>query len=291
MNFSYEELYFMYGQYDTNVYLTFKYQTKSFEIFGFNIMGTFIYTEQERQHLEASLANPAIPRTDTNIRFLPSSVEKLTKDQWERAERYGFLCSDIVEVLSYNKPRQNRFIGKDKKEIENPIAINVGRIKPDQLNNLNYGFLDRRFKQKGGLSPNECNKYLGLRKYLSLDNSSSPYKEIDSNPRDVRYYELDAKYIALEIEKEEIKELVDIVFERHHEREALIEREIQQSSQQIKEVAEKYGDELKALKSICHKYEEEVILYGDKIVFLDFERFVHIYARHVSETQIGNSLS
>jgi len=44
---------------------------------------------------------------------------------------------------------------------------------------------------------------------------------------------------------------------------------------------------LENLKSICRGFDEKIIAFGQKIIFLEFERFVHIYARHVAETQIG----
>ena len=53
MNFSIEELYFMYGQYDTFVLLEFQLETKSRELFGKDgIMGRFRYTLDEKRDLK-----------------------------------------------------------------------------------------------------------------------------------------------------------------------------------------------------------------------------------------------
>lgn len=38
-------------------------------------------------------------------------------------------------------------------------------------------------------------------------------------------------------------------------------------------------------------FEEEVISYCEKIIYLDYERFLHIYARHVRETQMGGKFA
>jgi len=103
----------------------------------------------------------------------------------------------------------------------------------------------------------------------------------------VKYYELDAKLTDLNIEGDDIKELGSLIAERYIHKEKLIEDEIQKSRLKLSEAAEKYGDELKNLRKICHRFEEEIILFGDKLIYLDIERFLHIYARHVTETQLG----
>ena len=52
MNFSYEEIYSMYGQYDTFVSLEFKYGSEAYEKFGESLMGTFKYSLEQRESLE-----------------------------------------------------------------------------------------------------------------------------------------------------------------------------------------------------------------------------------------------
>lgn len=73
---------------------------------------------------------------------------------------------------------------------------------------------------------------------------------------------------------------------KKHDR--IIKAELQRTNQKLAELADKYGDKIENLEKICSNYEERVVLFGDKLVYLDFERFVHIYARHVSETLISD---
>ncbi|MBU2061119.1 MAG: hypothetical protein KKH44_04625, partial [Bacteroidetes bacterium] len=56
----------------------------------------------------------------------------------------------------------------------------------------------------------------------------------------------------------------------------------------LKQLSQEYGDQIERLKDICHKYDERVVLFGEKLIYLNFERFLHIYIRHVTETQIGD---
>ncbi len=71
MRFSYEELYFMFGQYDSFVSIEFEYNSQSYIEFGKTIMGVFIYSKQEREDLQESLKYEINQRTSKNIKFSP----------------------------------------------------------------------------------------------------------------------------------------------------------------------------------------------------------------------------
>ncbi|KIA90935.1 hypothetical protein OC25_23845 [Pedobacter kyungheensis] len=287
MNFSYEELYHMYGQYDTLITITFQYNSEAYKIFGSTLMGDIIYTEDERNELEGLLKENPVPRTDRKIRVLPSSVIKITQEQYERAERYGFLASDIYEIMSYNKPRQNNFVAKEKKEIQNTIVIST-KSNRRELNQILFGFLNARVKRNTPLSPEEKYKFLGLARHFGEDITVDPYKQFNDNESAIRYHELNTKLTDLTIEGDDIKDYAKLISERYDEREKLIKLEIEKSGGKIEAIAKKYGDEVKNLKSAAHGFEEEIILFGEKLVFLDLERFLHIYARHVEETHVGD---
>jgi len=286
MNFSYEELYYMYGQYDTLITITFHYDSDSYKIFGSTLMGDIIYTEEERNELEALLKEQSVPRTEKKIRLLPSTVVKLTAEQFEQAERYGFLCSDIYEIMAYNRPRQNNFASKEKKEIQNTITINVNSNRRE-LNQLSFGFLNSRVKRNSPLSPEEKYKYLGLARHFGEDITAEPYKQFNDNAPAIRYHELHAKLMDLTIDGDDIGEYAKLIVERYDEREKLIKLEMERAGGKIEAIAEKYGDEIKNLKNAAHSFDEDIILFGKKLIYLDLERFLHIYARHVEETHVG----
>jgi hypothetical protein len=290
MNFSNEELYYMYGQYDTNISITFFYNSDAYKIFGKSLMGSIIYTEEERRNLEIAIKANPIERTEKKIRLLPSVIEKLSGEQYEQAERYGILCSDIYEILSYKMPRRNNFTENAKKEVQKTITVNFN-AKPREINELSYGFLNSRFSRKEPLSPDEINKYLGLRAFFNLANNEPPYSELPSNADAVNYYRLNAKFIALTIDETDMPEFAKLMLQRHQVREGLIRQEIERSGEKFETVAKAHGDEIKNLRDACHGFEERVIIYGEKLIYLDLERFLHIYARHVTETQVGGQFA
>lgn len=288
MNFSNEELYAMYGQYDTNITVNFAYGSAAYQVFGRSLMGTIIYTEEQRRELEQAIRADQPARTDAKVRLLPSTIEELTEAQYEQAERYGFACSDIYEVLSFNRPRNNAFTQKGEKKIENTIVVNFD-ARRNELNRISYGFLNSRFSRGEPLSPSEVNKFLGLRKYFGLPNDEAPYAALDFNGDDVNYYALNAKLVDLTIEGDDMKAFAELMAKRYLAREKLIQAEINRSGEKLEVVAKKYGDELKNLRKACHGFEEKVMLYGKHLVYLDLERFLHIYARHVTETLVGEN--
>lgn len=80
MNFSYEEIYFDFGQYDTFVTLRFGRNSDEFKKFGSELMGVFRYTQQEREDCEKIRDTVPIPRNDRKIKFIPSELENLSEE-------------------------------------------------------------------------------------------------------------------------------------------------------------------------------------------------------------------
>jgi hypothetical protein len=294
MNFSYEELYSMYGQYDTFISIVFHRESDSYKNFGSTLMGGIKYTLEERIKLESVLKKTEIPRTESEIRFIPSELEKLEKEQIEFLDKTGFLCSDIFEVSSVNLPRKNRFTEKKKKEILNTINIEMDSRDWQDLNRITFGFLNSRFEKGNQLSPDEVNQYLGLREYYRKSNKTKPFKDLAYKKDqvtlkdEVRFYELKSKFDDLVIDEDEMKEFAQQVISKHSKREHLINKEFQKSTEKLKQLSTEFGDQIENLNNICHKYEERVILFGEKLIFLNFERFLHIFIRHTTETQIGD---
>lgn len=296
MNFSYEEIYSMYGQYDTFVALEFHYNTEECSRFGSRLMGVFLYTLEERRKLEEVLQQEQIPRTDSKIKFNPSQLESLSTENIEILDRYGIQVSNINVVFSVNRPRKNRFIEKGTKYITNQIIIQAPKIDGwQELNRIRFGFLNFILKSGKPFTPYQEIEYWGLRSHLSIDTDFEDYIKIQKRDKnflkEVRLVELESKYHELSINEIEIEEFTKLTVEKMHYKNAIIEQEIQKSGENIQNVVKNYKEKIEELKKCCYSFEEEIIGFGEKIIYLTFERFVHIYARHVSETQIGERFS
>ncbi|MUP40052.1 hypothetical protein [Labilibaculum euxinus] len=296
MNFSQEEIYSMYGQFDTFVTLEFHYNTEEYNKFGSSLMGVFLYTLEERQKLEEVLNQEEIPRTDCKIKFSPSQLEKLSAENIEILDRYGIQVSSINIVSSFNRPRKNRFVEKGTKDIPNQITIQAPKFNGwQELNRVRFGFLNSILKKGQPFTPFQEIEYWGLRSHFKIETNLEDFKELQKRDTEflkkVRLIELESKYQELTINEEQIEEFAKLTVKKMLYKKEVIDEEIQKSGESIQKVITDYNQEIEELRKNCNSFEEDIVGFGDKPIYLTFERFVHIYARHVSETQIGERFS
>ncbi len=283
----------MYGQYDRLVNLDFHSSSDGYKKYGASLMGTFKYTEDERNSIIAILKQDEIPRTEKNVLFIPYESANITSEQKEILDKYGILCSDITAISAYDLHNPNRFTETAKKEITN--TINVNNDFNEWYDNLvAYNFLKSRYLKKEDLSPYEEFRYFGLRTYYKENITEDDYlaftfKSDGKSIKDkVRYFELEAKFKDNLISVDDINEFITLIAEETKEKNRIIDSELQRTNQKLSELIKHYGDKIENLKKMCSSFEEEILLYGEKIIYLDFERFVHIYSLHVTETKVVN---
>lgn len=294
MNFSYEEIYFNFGQFDTFVTLTFDYNSDEFRRFGSTLMGEFIYTLKEREDLEQLRGQELVIRSDKKVKFRPSELEKISEDELISLDKDGIQVSSIKVVSFFDRQRENRFIKKEKKNIENEILIKAPNFGGwEELNRVRFGFLNTLYKEGTKFTPKQQAEYWAFRNHYKLevekDDFNDFFKNADQHVLDeVRITELEIKLQELKITEEEMQEFAKLFVAKRFKKKDIIDSEIQKSQEKINEVAKNYHSELTELKKACYKFDEEIITLGKIPVYLGFERFVHIYARHVSETQIGD---
>ncbi|MBI3133820.1 MAG: hypothetical protein HYZ14_04010 [Bacteroidetes bacterium] len=296
MNFSSEEIYSLYGQYDSFVTLEFNFNSEEFEKFGSRLMGVFLYTLEERRELEKVINQKEVPRTDVKIKFTPSDLERFTPENIEELDKYGIQASSLSAVSSLNLPRKNRFIEKGTKEIPNQIIIQLPPINGwQELNRMRLGQLNSIYQSEKPFTPYQEIEYWGLHSHFGIKMNKTDIKRFsngqDSFIKKVRLLELECKYHELTITEEQINEFVDLTLAKILYKNAVIDKEIQMSGDNVKKVMATYKEKIDDLRKCCSSFEEDVIRYGDRPIYLTYERFVHIYARHVSETQIGERFS
>lgn len=259
-------------------------------------MGVFIYNIGERRKLEEVLKKENIERTDAKIKFSPSSIEKLSRENVEALDRCGIQSSSIQIISSFNEPRKNSFIQIGTKEIPNQRKIPMPKIDGwRELNILRFGHLNSIYKSGRLFTPYQEIEYWGLRNHLAHAVDAADFIDAKTRSADfqkkIRLVELDCKFHELTINHDELDELAKLTVDKIIYKTEIINREIQKSDENIRNVGSNFKGELEELRKCCYPFEEDVIAYGDKSIFLTFERFVHIYARHVSETQIGEVFS
>lgn len=292
MRFSYEELYFMYGQYDSFVQIHFCHDIESHQMFEGNyLMGTFRFTNPERIELE-KLRGTTPSRTEKRITFIPSELHSFSEDINTYLDRDGFLCSDICMISQLNLERQNRYIAKGEKEIPNKIEIKFD-ARGFCAEEAHLWLLSQRIKKGLPLIDFEMMDYYGLMLYFNPDevrDEKAMYSNFEARELlpEVRFRFLKTKFFVDELNEEETGEFQKLLSQSGKELVEALMLELQKAAESKDEIKRNYSSKARLLYSCLAKFEKETLIAGEFPVWWDMERFIHIYARHVKETQIGN---
>lgn len=289
MNFSYEELYSMYGQYDTFVTLDFHQGSESYNKFGQSLMGTLKYTLEQREQLELSLKLKHIPRSSKRILFSPSILHNLSEEQKISLDKDGILNDDISSVSSVNRPRKNVYSEKSKKEIPNQIKLDV-HISEKESYMMMFGLYKTKLKDGCELTNIEKNDFYALKLYFEPKNITAEESQyIIDNKTNKHKLSIREKYLKIkssyvELTDEENKEIHDIWNIQFKEKEAILKKEIQRSGDNWNSLP--IEQQIKLLAT-AYKFEDEILLSCSKSIWWDLERFLHIMIRHTSDLQNG----
>lgn len=290
MNFSYEELYSMYGQYDKFVTLEFHADSETYELLGASIMGTFKYTSEERDLLELLLKSEDCPRSSNRVKFIPSILQHLTNDQKVHLDRDGILSSDIKSVLSSNSNQGNlyKFIGR--KVLPAKISIPVS-LSEKESTKLSFNTYESKSKDGVNLTDFEKDEYYGMLAYFDPDNLTDEDKRIifihDSNEMrpSIRRNFLFTKWNMEGITEKEKKEFGDFIKHRIDHNQEMLQSEVLRSNIKWDDLS---IEKKMKLLIVSGGFNEEILLTGKKTVWWEIERFLHIMVRHASDLQIGN---
>lgn len=289
MKFSYEEIYSMYGQYDTFVTLEFHIGCESYQKYGQSLMGTFKYTLEQRDEMEKVLKLEKIPRSKKKVLFEPSILHKqLTEEQKIDLEKIGIPNEDICGVSSINKPRQNVFVQKGNKKLPKSLEIKIDwSIKDIYATTLGL----YRTKLKNGilLTDIEKNDYFASLLYFKPETISKEEREFicDGDTKEIRAV-IQEKFLNIkwEIEGEltaiEYKEYTKVIKLRWTNNIDVLEKEIQRSGNNLKSLPIEM--QMKLITLSC-MFKNEILLMWKKPIWWDIERFLHIYLRHIAELQ------
>ncbi len=291
--FSIEELYSMYGQFE-NISLTIEFHkfSDSAKMFGRSIRGIILYKKDEREQLESLIKKSEIPRTNGNIKMEISSDVDLSDNLKKELKNSGFISGDIYEILTVNLPLLKSYGEIGNKEIPNTLEIKFDSTNFDPFFAFQSMFL-QRLKSGGTLIEYERKQLLGYLCYYNPD-SEMLLKEIlyDSEGQkfnDIRIHELEAKLFNVDILAEEILEYCEIKAYQKSNRIELIKKEIKRSTNKKFEVFEaEYPILFKELQNSISDFKEESLLtFGTfKPLFWTYESFLHIYLRHCVELKI-----
>ncbi len=292
--FSVEEIYAMYGQYE-NKYLTIEFHkySESAIRFGRNISGHLYYNKSEREELEKIISDLNVPRTNGLIKIDCSHDNKLESHQKAELYQNGFLSGDIYEILSVNQPNIKSYNQAGKKEIPNTITINFDPTDFDP-NRAYLWLYSKRIENGDILIEEEWAKFCGLSLFFEPNSEQLDliqkhgFNDGKRKPL-VRFYELEAKLYATDISGEEIFEFNEFLKARRIERTEAIKNEIKRSTnKKLEQFESLYPVIFQELQKSIIEFETESLEYYEieTPIYWDYESYLHIYLRHCEELAI-----
>lgn len=293
--FSIEELYAMYGQYE-NKYLSIEFHkfSNTAQKFGRNIGGTIKYAKSEREDLEKTIAGENVPRTNGLVKFDASNDDKLSAEQKKELIENGFISGDIYQVSASDYPVLKSFNQSGVKEIPHTIEVKFDPTDTD-INHTYLYLFSQRINNGGQLIPEEWAKFCGIGLNFEPSSAESEFIKLlafdkDGNKKPlVRFYELEAKFYSKEISKEELAEFGTFLKQRRIDRTELIKIELKSSTNKtLEKFKEDYPEIFKSVEKSIVQFDTETLVYHKTVkpIFWDYKSFLHIYLRHCDELEI-----
>lgn len=293
--FSVEELYAIYGQYE-NRYISIEFHkfSESASKYGRNIAGVIIYTKSEREELDKVLSEETIPRTNGRVKIDCNKHEELTEQQKNELQETGFKSGDIYEVLASNLPFVKSYNMADKKEIPNTIKINIDPLHT-AINETYLYLFCQRINKLGKLIPEEWAKFCGIALHFDPSSAGSElFKKVAFDEKGnlipiVRFYQLEAKFNSRNISKKESQEFNEFLKHRRTFRTLQIKKEIKKSTNKtLEKFKVEYPEIYEEIQKSIVQFDTETLCYDDTVkpIYWNYESFLHIYLRHCDELGI-----
>ncbi|MGI9582280.1 hypothetical protein ACR1PO_13760 [Chryseobacterium sp. RRHN12] len=292
--FSSEDLYAMYGQYDKYISIEFHKFSESAKKFGRNISGIIKYLKSEREQFDSLLTQNTTQRTDGLIKIDCDQEKDLTIQQKIELKELGFRSSDVYQILTTNLPKVKSYDQPGRKEIPNTITVNFDPTDFDP-NSAFFWLYGQKVKHGEQLIDDEWARFCALSIFFDPESQNVDIiKEHSLNPDGslksiVRLYELEAKFNSKIIKPEELSEFNDLLKSRREQRIEAIKYEIKRSTNKKLEVFEtEYPEIYKELMKSTVQFQDESLVYFhmEKPIYWDYEGFLHIYLRHCDELAI-----
>lgn len=293
MDYTIEDIYRYSGQYDKVVTIEFKTNSESYKRYGNHITGIFLYTPKERKTLQEDISEEKDIRTDGYVKF-KELLHNVPDEQREELLTKGLLNSDIHSILQFNTDTENVYAKQETKELPKPIEIKVDLSDWDD--SLTLGLYQQYMKTGYDLCPFENDENIALILMRLKDDNPKKQEIIDDFTdkntgklkSSIRFEYLKKKYVTpVGLSKEEKEDFDAILKEIAEYRAEILKSELQKSTEKFKEIGVNYPNNLAKLIALTSSFQSERLTHNKKPVWWDYERFIHIYIRHVSEIQTG----
>ena len=293
MTYTKESIYKYSGQYDKIVVVTFDWNSDSYRKYGEYIVGYFYYTPKERIAIQKLIEEKVESSTHGFVKFKPSESPKLSDINITELDKKGLLTSDIIEILQFSHLEENKFSKTEKRALPEPMIIKSPFTNEDE-EDLMIWLNNQRLKSGYKLIPEEINKHNAVifRKYeQEIRKSDNLYDFIDITTGEIKpelkYYYLQSKFYHDELAEVELEEFKSLINQRAQDKVEILGNELKKSTEHWNQIGINYEKGVSILVHLITNFETQRITNVKFPIWWDLEKFLHIYMRHVDETQVG----
>lgn len=292
--FSLERLYQIAGQEDRVITVSFRKGTPSEHTWGDSVICCLIYTERERLQLEANIEKGENSYGKAKARYL---LYELPQEMVEILEKEGFDSQDVEEVLiAPNLNPENVYRGEQLRKL-NTIDIPLYPEPPLEELRFAFGVLNH-FRNDGMIfTPAEYDDYTALRLVLGIPllEEEKPIVFDDKgyihNNKVSRLYLLYKSRLGL-LSEEKKKQQVQLEVERLAKRMSILDKRLKEMGSSLKKLKSENEPVYSHILLMAQKFNEvRLNAVGKFPVYLDFEGYIHIGLRHISEWQFCDYFS
>lgn len=290
MNYTEEEVYALVGKQDKTANVSFKTDSESYKLYGPHVTVLFLYNQYEREELDERIKNPE-NRTAKKIK-VRHLTSNLTKERIIQLETDGINTEDISTILYFRNDEHNTFHSSEKRTITK-IEVPLHKQPKGRDYDWMYGFSKRLVNEGSGLSPKERAFYLaGKLYYEPKELTELEKKEITSidgilNP-DVEWELLSIKYQREEATEEDKKRLVQLMRKKDLDDMDLLDKYLKEAGSSLSKLSREDLDTAAKLLFRIQRYRERHFnVVGKLPIYLDVDRYLHVYMRHVEELKVN----
>jgi hypothetical protein len=290
-DYTHEEIYKLVGKKDKTASITFKYNSESVKIYGLFVTVVFLYTQKEREELDESVKiSPFTKHGSLKVRYLAGN---LPKEQIQQLELEGINSKDIACIDYFIHDPKNTYHSKEKRTVKT-LNIPIRTSPKGGDYSWIYGFQKRLIADGVGLTPMDRHFYLALKFYFEPDSlSNEEIQEIYTSDNlklkeEVEWELLKIKYQTEELSKDEKKQCSLLLRKIKENSKVVLNKYLNESGSSLKKlITDNIEQAAELLIKVEHFKDIKLNVMGPVPIYLDIERYLHVYMRHVEEMQVN----
>lgn len=295
MIYSREDVYGTVGQQDKVACFSFVIGSETKAKYGSYVVGKVVYTPKERKEMRTNYYSQQNFRTDGLVKIELLGISELNKSLKSELKETGIPVTEIsnIEYFSHNfnavshdekgfkelpKPIEIEFYHPSNRKYElTDFALPI--LPKNALNNPRHEWIKSMVHDK-----------IVKEAMISFEEfmSNRGIEPQDKTWKEVQYGYLMDRYMNESLSEGEKNVLDALISERNKKRLNLIKKEFGLGKGKgNSDTSQLASENMKRIVVNTLFFETNTLLFGKFLVWWDVERFIHITARHMAETQIG----